>query len=122
MRSDLTKRRREIIRQISQITRLRRGQLSEQYYERENTQGQRTRQGPYFVWQAWVKGKKRSVRVKKQDVAQVREDMEAYKQYSALCEELADVTEQLALEESKTHSKKNSTKSAKLSAKSSPAS
>jgi hypothetical protein len=60
------------------------------------------------------------VRVKKDNVEQVRKDMEAYKQYRQLCEKLADVTEQLALQEPTPDSKKNSTKSARPSAKNLP--
>lgn len=118
MAESLQKRRARLLREIGQIERMRRGQLSEQFYDRENAQGQRSRQGPYFVWQAWVKGKKRSIRVKREDVKQVREDMEKYRRYRQLCEELAEVTESLTRHSTASGSKKNSRKCAKRSAKS----
>lgn len=122
MTQSLQRKRTELLKEIEQIQRLRRGQLSEQYYQKENAQGQQSRQGPYFVWQAWVRGKKRSVRVKREDVAQVREDLGAYKQYRDLCEQLADVTEQITAQGAGSNSKKNSKKPARRSAKSSPGS
>lgn len=118
MAESLQKRRARLLREIGQIERMRRGQLSEQFYDRENAQRQRSRQGPYFVWQAWVKGKKRSIRVKREDVKQVREDMEKYRRYRQLCEELAEVTESLTRHSTASGSKKNSRKCAKRSAKS----
>jgi hypothetical protein len=122
MSGSLERKRAQLLKEIGQIQRLRRGQLSEQYYEKENAQGQRSRQGPYFVWQAWIKGKKRSIRVKREDVAQVREDLEAYTQYRGLCEALATVTEQLTVQAQRPDSKKNSRRSAKRSVKNSPGS
>ncbi len=58
----LHKRRRELLDQIEGIGRLRRGQLSEQYIEKPGAEGKLKRYGPYFVWQASVKGKKRSTK------------------------------------------------------------
>lgn len=92
---DLHQRRRELIKQIEGIERLRRGQLSEQYIERPGADGKMKRYGPYFVWQASLKGRKRSARVSRQNAEQVREDLGAYQQYRELCEQLADVTEQI---------------------------
>ena len=92
---DLHQRRRELIKEIAGIERLRRGQLSEQYIEKPAADGKMKRYGPYYVWQASLKGRKRSVRVSRQNAEEVREDLGAYQQYRELCEELADVTEQI---------------------------
>jgi len=94
----LLEKKNELLDQIAQLGTLRRGQISEQYYKRTNAKGEMVRTGPYYVWQAWVKGKKRSSRIPKDDVQTVRKEMEAHKQYKELCEELADVMEQMSLE------------------------
>jgi len=107
MSETLKKKRTKLLQEIASIQRMRRGQLSEQYYNKRNQSGELLRQGPYFVWQAWVRGKKRSVRVKQQDADQIRNDIEAYKQYKQLCEELADVTEELTQQATAPISKKS---------------
>ena len=94
----LLKKKNILLDQIAQLGTLRRGQISEQYYKRTNAKGKTVRTGPYYVWQAWVKGKKRSIRIPKDDVQAVRKEMEAHKQYKGLCQELADVMEQMSLE------------------------
>jgi hypothetical protein len=114
----LQRRRRELIEQIDGIERLRRGQLSEQYIEKPGRDGKLKRYGPYYVWQASLKGQKRSVRVGRDNAEQVREDLAAYQQYRKLCEELADVTEQITCRvERGADSKKNSRKLARRSPK-----
>jgi len=87
-----------LLDQIAQLGTLRRGQISEQYYKRTNAKGETVRTGPYYVWQAWVKGKKRSIRIPKEELEAVRKEIAAHKQYKTLCEELADVMEQMSLE------------------------
>jgi hypothetical protein len=86
--------RQRILEELSRLDRFRRGQLSEQYYERVNTRGQKVRQGPYYVWQGWVRGQKRSVRIAPDQVAQVRADLQAFAHFKELCAQLADITEQ----------------------------
>jgi hypothetical protein len=114
----LEQRRRELIREIQGIERLRRGQLSEQHIEKPGADGKLKRYGPYYVWQASVKGQKRSIRVGRENAEQVREDLEAYQRYRKLCEELADVTEQITCRAQKgTDAKKNSRKLARRSTK-----
>lgn len=105
----LQRRRRKLIEQIEGVQRLRRGQLSEQYIEKPGADGELKRYGPYYVWQASLKGKKRSVRVGRDNAVQVRKDLAAYQNYRELCDELADVTEQLTCRShKKPDSKKNS--------------
>jgi len=117
MATKLENRRAELISEIEGIRRLRRGQISEQYIEKPDAEGKMKRYGPYYVWQATIKGKKRSVRVARERVAAVREDLVAHQRFKELCEELADVTEQLTREEPVRGGKKNSKRSAKRSAK-----
>ena len=94
----LLEKKNELLDQIAQLGTLRRGQISEEYYKRTNAKGELVRTGPYYVWQAWVKGKKRSIRIPKDDVQTVLKEIETNKQYKQLCEALADVMEQMSLE------------------------
>ncbi len=94
----LQERKFELLDEIGQIGSMRRGQLSEQFYEKTNAKGETVRTGPYYVWQAWVKGKKRSIRIPKNEVDAVRRELDAHKCYKLLCEELADVMEQLSMQ------------------------
>ena len=91
--------RQRILDELSRLDRFRRGQLSEQYYERVNAQGRKVRQGPYYVWQGWVRGQKRSVRVPPDQVAQVRADLQAFAHFKELCAQLADLTERATMAE-----------------------
>ncbi len=96
----LLEKKNELLEQIAQLGTLRRGQVSEQYYKKTNAKGETIRTGPYYVWQAWVKGKKRSIRIPKDDVQTVLKEIETNKKYKQLCEELAEVMEQMSLEPS----------------------
>lgn len=102
----LDNRKAEIINQINQIDGARRGQLSEQYYERKGADGKPVRQGPYYVWQRYVNGKKQSVRVKPDQIEQVRNQLKLGKDLQGLLEQLWDVLEQSA-EHGEQDSKKN---------------
>lgn len=103
------KRRDEIIGRIKELTRLRRGQISEQYFEKPDAEGVMKRFGPYYVWQAYVNGEKRSVRVGKDQVEQVQQDVKCYQEFKQLCDELAELTEQMTLAENPPQGKKNAT-------------
>jgi len=84
----------------------RRGQLSEQFYERTDSNGKVRRTGPYYVWQRWVKGKKRSVRVPASTVEQVRADLERGKKVQEIFDELWALMEQTAITEDARSKKK----------------
>jgi hypothetical protein len=96
--SALVKRKTELLDEISKIKSLRRGQVSQQFYEKTNASGEPVRTGPYFVWQASVRGAKRSIRIRTEEVGKALAEIENGKRYKALCEELADVMEQIAME------------------------
>ena len=118
MTESLRRKRSGLLEEIAQIQHLRRGQLSEQYYKKTDAKGRKTRQGPYYVWQAWIKGNKRSVRIGRDDVGQVRKEVEAYQRYRDLCEQLADVTEEMTCTNKQDNAKKKPRKRAKPSTKS----
>ena len=98
--------RNELLKQIGEIKHLRRGQLSEQYYNRTDQLGKAIRTGPYFVWQAWVQSKKRAIRVKRSDTETVRGDTQNYQKLKGLFDRLAEVTEEMTLRDENADSKK----------------
>jgi hypothetical protein len=115
--STLEKQRDQIIQQLKDLKRIRRGQISEQYLEKPGADGKMKRFGPYYVWQASVNGEKRSIRVAKEQADQVREDMQGYQEFKRLCDELTDVTEQLTIRDDPSQGKKNASPRKKPSRK-----
>ena len=53
----------------------RRGNVYEQYYERQGVDGKARRQGPYYVWTRCEDGQMVSERISKEDVGRVREEI-----------------------------------------------
>ena len=96
----------DILNRISQIDGARRGQLSRQFYKRKTADGKTVRQGPYYVWQRYVKGKKRSMRVRPDQIDRVQAELEQGKDLEELVDELWAVLERSAEREDR-DSKKN---------------
>lgn len=92
----LSQRRQAALDELMAIGTARRGQLSEQYYERKASNGKIHRQGPYYVWQRWVRGRKHSVRVPKETISQVKADLERGRQAQAVFDKLFDLMEESA--------------------------
>lgn len=94
--SKMQLRRKEVVRELLGIRSLERGALSEQYFTRSGPPGQPpAKRGPYFVLSRWEDGRNRSRRVKRKEVAQVRQDLVNYERFMTLCHELEDLTRQL---------------------------
>ena len=91
-----------ILEQMRGIERLRRGTISEQFYGTGEN-----RQGPYYVWQGYSGSKHWSKRIPRDQAAQVHDDIGAGARFRALCEEFAEVTEQVTVAEDLPASKKN---------------
>ena len=85
------------IRKLMEIKSARRGQISEQYYERQTRDGRTIKTGPYYVWQRWVKGQKLSVRIPPEHLTQVREDLERGRDVQKIFEDLFTIMEQKAV-------------------------
>ena len=113
MAATLAERKTAAIEQLLAIDSARRGQLSVQYYARKTASGRTVRQGPYYVWQRYVKGQKRSVRVNRQQIDRVQEQLARGRQAQALFDELWSVLEQSATAEDP-HAKKKSKPSKRL--------
>ena len=96
--SKIHARRKEVVRELLDIHSLERGALSEQYFTRSGPAGQaRGKRGPYFVLSRWEDGRNRSRRVKREEVAQVQEDLANHERFMALCHQLEDLTRQLGV-------------------------
>lgn len=97
---DLDQQRRQVLEEMLRIGSMERGALSEQYFKaRRRGQHQGVRQGPYYVLSRWIKGKNRSKRIPREDVARTREDLLNYRRFQGLCKQFVELTEQLAQRE-----------------------
>lgn len=96
------------LEQLAHIGAARRGQLSEQYFTRKNAAGHAVRHGPYFVWQRYVNGRKRSVRVPREQVARVRAELDRGRIVQTLFDELFLALEQAATDHDQDSKKKPS--------------
>jgi hypothetical protein len=97
--------RKRILDEMQQIERLRQGTISEQYYGTGES-----RQGPYYVLQGYVDGKHLSKRIRRDQVEQVKADLEAGAHFEDLCRQFAKVTEKATIMEDAPASKKNARK------------
>lgn len=88
MQKHLEQKRDEVLDEMRRIKRLRLGSISEQYYGT----GEK-KQGPYYVLQGYVGGKHWSRRIPKDQVEQVKEDLEAGMHFADLCRKFAEATE-----------------------------
>ena len=95
---NLQKRRQAALEKLMGIETARRGQLSEQYYERKDDKGKIHRTGPYYVWQRYLKGEKQSVRIAASELDAVRADIERGKDVQKIFDELWAVLEQTAMQ------------------------
>ncbi len=110
-------RKKDILNEISKIDGARRGQLSRQFYERMTADGKTVRLGPYYVWQRYVNGEKRSVRIKPDQIDQVEAELEQGKTLEELVNELWDVLERSAENSDPDRKKKSRQRTRRASAK-----
>jgi len=106
--SQLEQRRQQILQQIQAIDRLRRGSLSRQFFKKARP-GSHTPQGPYFVLQGYIHGRKFSERVPAQQAPQIEPLVANYKRFEELAQEFVTVTDQITrLSQGAPEAKKNS--------------
>jgi hypothetical protein len=106
--ADLQQQRDQALDQMRSIDRLRRGFLSRQFFKRQRG-GQTVTQGPYFVLQSFLNGKKRSERVAAEQAVTVGEEVENYQRFQLLAKRFVELTEQITRMAAVTpDSKKNS--------------
>lgn len=87
---------REFLTAVQTVLPARRGNLYEQYLEREGADGRTRRFGPYFVWTRCESGKMVSSRVPREDAPRVREEISRGKQLDGLIRQLWKLAEDMA--------------------------
>jgi hypothetical protein len=104
----LSQKRDEILDQMRELDRMRRGSLSKQFFQTQAPEGP-VQQGPYFVLQGYLKGRKFSRRVAAQDAPKVAEQVANHRRFQTLADAFVEVTERLTnLEENEPAVKKTS--------------
>jgi len=86
----------EFFTAVQTVMPARRGNLYEQYLEREGADGKTRRFGPYYVWTRCEGGQMVSSRVPREDVPRVREEISRGKQLDGLIGQLWKLAEDLA--------------------------
>jgi len=92
----LLKRKNAIVDQIHALGDMRRGSIIEQYYKAKKKDGTRVKRGPYFLYTYKDKNHTHSRRIKKKQVADYRKQIETYRRFTDLVQELIAVSEQLS--------------------------
>lgn len=86
----------EFFTAVQAVLPARRGNIYEQYLEREGTDGKKRRFGPYYVWTRCEGGKMLSSRVPRKDVPRVREEISRGKHLNGLMGQLWKLAEDMA--------------------------
>lgn len=92
--SQLQERREQILRDMAGLDRLRRGSFSRQFFGGRSAASP-TRQGPYFVLQGYLQGRKFSERIPAAQAPQTETLVANYKHFQALAEAFITVTDQI---------------------------
>ena len=120
MAKTLADRKTVALERLMAIDGARRGQLSQQYYTRKKADGQTVRQGPYYVWQRYVKGRKRSVRMNRDQIDRVEAELERGREVDAILDELWTILEERAEEQDRDSKKKPKRSRTRATAKPTP--
>jgi len=86
----------EFFTAVQNVLPARRGNLYEQYLERDGADGKTRRFGPYYVWTRCEGGQMVSSRVPREDVNRVRGEISRGKQLDGLIGQLWELAESLA--------------------------
>ena len=94
---DLEARRNALLEQMRGIRSMERGTITEQFFHRSRPGEKRlARQGPYYVFSRREGGKTMSRRLSRPaELERAQQDVKAYKEFVALCQEFARLTEQM---------------------------
>jgi hypothetical protein len=112
MNKQAQEKRDRILNEMRQIERLRQGTISEQFYGT----GEK-KQGPYYVLQGYNGGKHWSKRAHKNQINQLRQDIDAGDRLKELYQAFAEVTEQATIKQDYADSKKNAKRQTKRATK-----
>ncbi len=104
---DLTARRKDILSELANLDRMRRGSIVQQYREGKNKEGEMVRRGPYPLYTFKEGGKTVSKRLKSlKEVAKYQQQIDNFRRFEKLTKELREIGEALC-EALKNPSKKN---------------
>ena len=87
--------RKQILEQMEKIECMEKGQLSEEYREKQKD-GKTIRLGPYYKHQCWENGRNRSRRVSVSEVEHLREGVDGYHRFRELADEFVEVTVEMS--------------------------
>jgi hypothetical protein len=109
--SQLQQQRDQILDQMRALDQMRRGSLSRQFFASPKGETSAT-QGPYFVLQGYLQGRKFSQRIAAAEADVVETQVANYKRFQELADQFVTVTEQITLQ---AEPKKNSARTSKPS-------
>jgi hypothetical protein len=93
----LRKRREEILKELAGLEQIRRGSVTQQYFEGTRKDGTKTRRGPYPLLTFKEKGKTVSRRIKDSQVESVYESqIQGFRRFQELTGELVGIGEQIS--------------------------
>jgi len=95
----LQERKESAMQKLLNIHCARRGQLTTQHFTRQNKDGQTVKQGPYYLWQRYVNGRKQSVRISPERIAQVQADLAHGREVQTIFDDLFAIMEQTAMQD-----------------------
>ncbi len=84
------KRRRQILKEMANLTSMEKGSLTEEY--RDSDKDGKVRLGPYYKHQLWEAGRNVSRRVPAAEAEKTRKAVDGYHQFEKLAKEYADIT------------------------------
>ena len=85
------KRRRQILKEMANLTCMEKGSLTEEYRE-SHKDGKKVRLGPYYKHQRWEAGRNVSRRVPVVEAEKTKKAVDGYHRFEKLAKEYADIT------------------------------
>jgi hypothetical protein len=94
--TQLKRRSSRILEEIAQLGPMRKGSITQQYFETKNKDGSTGQRGPYPLYSRKRRGKTASKRIAKDRVDQYEEQIRRFRHFEDLIGELVEVAEELA--------------------------
>lgn len=91
----LRQRKKELLKQICKLKDMRKGSVTEQYYELEQEDGTKRRQGPYFLYSYKEQGQSKSARIPPSVAHRYQDQIGQFRDFERLCSELVKVSHEI---------------------------